>query len=99
MDVFSIISEWYKWLLALPGLGFAVWIWKHRRITKEHVLFWWGLKKRIEKLEKPVSKDAKFCPNCDYRLSLVDCRRQDIWWYKCGTCSHAMAYPAPTAIK
>lgn len=55
------------------------------------------IKKIEEKIEeKPLSKDAKFCPTCDERMELFwTDPLTPRWQYRCGKCTKIYTYHIP----
>jgi hypothetical protein len=69
------------------------WLWGY-------VKLWFWLPKKVEEIEaklqdRPPSREAKFCPDCDARMQTVIAR--EVWVYKCAKCDKTFRYPGPTA--
>lgn len=91
--------NWWKQITALgliSLLGGS--LWKYRQLVLEYAMFFRGFKKRFEETEKavmnPRSPEARVCPECDQRMSVIQARF-DTWWYKCADCDKTFPYPAP----
>ncbi len=82
----------------------VVWSWIQEQILNRvggFILGWFNLPKDVAELKKlnsaNASTDKRLCPNCDQRMTVLDARRFDIWYYKCTPCDASFRYPAPTA--
>lgn len=73
MDIFQIIIDWYKWILAIPGIGALGWLWKKRKQINQRIkdrLFQWLFKEKFDELTRTQEEDAKrikYCTNCKAR--------------------------------
>lgn len=76
MDVIAFVKEQYQWIagiLSIPIVGiFLKFVWD--KFFKEQIMFFSGLKKRIESLEGGIEKapinPKTICPGCGNRMKL-----------------------------